>query len=296
MLIMITGLTGFIGQHLLSKFNLNEHQLVAVVRKHSPALPNDVKQVFVSEISTITEQVDCLINLAGENIAAKPWSKSRKLELYGSRVTLTEQIARQLKYSPKKVISMSAIGFYGDSNNDQVDESTPAEESFTHQLCQQWEQAVEAFNADKQIIFRLGVVLGNGGALSKMRLAYLMALGGKIGSGNQWFSWVHIEDVLQAILMALNTDRLTGTYNLTAPKPVRQKVFAKHYATSLNRPSWLTTPNALLNLLLGEMSVLLTQGAAVYPKRLLEEQFDFQFKTIEEALLDIETHWPVSKG
>ncbi|MEO9656345.1 TIGR01777 family oxidoreductase [Marinomonas sp.] len=294
MLIMITGLTGFIGQHLLSKINLNRHQLIAVVRKHSSTLPNGVQQVLVSEIDIITEQIDCFINLAGENIAAKPWSKSRKLELYGSRVTLTEQIARQLKYPPKKVISMSAIGFYGDTNNDQVDEFTPAEESFTHQLCHQWEQAVEALNADKQIIFRLGVVLGKGGALVKMRPAYLMALGGKIGDGNQWFSWVHIEDVVQAILIAINTDQLNGIYNLTAPTPIRQNVFAQHYATSLKRPSWLTTPKALLNLLLGEMSVLLTQGAAVYPKRLLEENFDFQFKTIDEALLDIEKHWSVS--
>lgn len=291
MRILISGLSGFIGQHLLSKIDLSEHTVFAIVRHKTAHLPAQIEQYYLNELAQIRVQMDCFINLAGENIAAKPWSEQQKQKLYSSRVSLTQQVKEKLCFPPKKVISMSAIGYYGVSNADKVTEATPSIVGFTQQLCEQWENSALAFKDSAVVIFRLGVVLGQGGALEKMRLPYKLALGGKIGQGRQWFSWVHIDDVVNAIFIAINSARFDGIYNLTAPHAVQQKDFAKQYAKSLRRPCWLTIPNKLLVLLLGEMSVLLTHGANVQPRRLLEAGFVFTYDRLESALTDIEKRW-----
>ncbi|MCV2402779.1 TIGR01777 family oxidoreductase [Marinomonas sp. C2222] len=290
MKILISGATGFIGRNLLAHMQSDEYEIYALVREHSTLLDKRIIQLDITSLSELNVELDVFINLAGENIASKPWSKKRKQVLYESRVSLTDQIREALKVAPKKVISMSAIGFYGLTKEGEFDEQTPSTRGFCFQLCHNWEKAAERFkdNQTNVVIFRLGVVLGDGGALQKMRLPFLMGLGGQIAEGDQWFSWIHIEDVIRAILDSIKTDSLTGTYNLVAPQYITQKDFATTYAKVLGRPAALKTPRFLLKLLFGEMAQLLTEGPKVSSKKLEGAGFDFTFTTLESALIDIE--------
>jgi len=291
--ILISGATGFIGLSLINKLVQGNHQIYALVRKENPKLPYSVKQVNLNSISLFDDKFDVFINLAGENIASKPWTKKRKKELYDSRITLTKKIKENLKFPPKLVISMSAVGFYGVAKDDVFDEYTPAKQGFSHELCRDWEESANAFSHEgtRVVIFRLGVVLGIGGALAKMRTPFLYGLGGPIADGHQWFSWIHINDVIQAIKSAIANEDYIGTYNLVAPQEIEQKTFAKHYASTLNRPAWMPTPKFVFDLIFGEMACLLTHGARIIPARLKEQGFEFEFTQIDEALQDIERQY-----
>lgn len=293
MKILVSGATGFIGRSLVERLLNNDHQVFALVRTLNNRLPPEVRQYTLESLPDLDESLDAFINLAGENIADKPWTKQRKKVLVDSRVNLTQQIKAQLRLMPSIVISMSAIGFYGSATNAEFDENTTPTPGFTHDLCSTWEAAANEF-ADKQtkvVIFRLGVVLdSDGGALKKMRPAYRMGMGGKIGHGNQWFSWVHKHDVIKAIFWALQEPSATGVYNLTSPDCVQQKTFATNYANSLNRPAFFTTPAFILRVLFGEMSELLIHGAKVLPTRLLQSGFQFDYENLEKALQDITKH------
>ncbi|REG85692.1 TIGR01777 family oxidoreductase [Marinomonas pollencensis] len=292
MKILISGATGFIGSALVALLQKSEHQLYALVRQVDTRLPPNISQYTLATLAELDQPLDAFINLAGEGIADRPWSKKRKAKLYESRVTLTKQVKEQLKTPPKMVLSMSAIGYYGSFSDAEVDENSPAGEGFAHELCQAWEASALAFNEQgtRTVIYRLGVVLSEqGGALTKMRPSYLCGLGGKIGSGRQGFSWVHLDDVLKAIEAALDNPTFTGIYNLTSPHMVEQKDFAKVYAKVLKRPTFITVPKSILRLTLGEMSSLLTHGVKAYPKRLIEQKFSFDYANLAEALLQLET-------
>lgn len=290
MKVLVSGATGFIGRNLLARMPTDEYEIYVIIRRHSAIWDKKIIQLDIASLNELDVEFDVFINLAGENIASKPWSKKRKQVLYDSRVHLTDQIREALKVLPKKVISMSAIGFYGMTKEGEFNEQTPSTRGFCFQLCHHWEKAAKRFKSDrtKVVIFRLGVVLGNGGALEKMRLPFLMGVGGQIAEGNQWFSWVHIEDVIQSILDAIKTDNFHGTYNLVAPQYITQKDFATTYAKVLNRPAVLTTPRWLLKLLFGEMAQLLTEGPKISSKKLQQAGFNFTFTKLESALIEIE--------
>lgn len=290
MKILLSGATGFIGQHLLKTLLKGNHQVYALVRQVDKRLDSKVKQLTLESLVELDEQLDIFINLAGENIASQPWTNKRKQTLFESRVSLTNNIKQSLKYSPRTVISMSAVGYYGVARHDVFYENTPPKTGFAHDLCAAWEDAANAFSTDntRVVIFRLGVVLGTGGALGKMRLPFLCGLGGPIAGGKQWFSWIHIEDVVKAINHAISDPSYVGTFNLVAPQLIEQKRFAQSYAAVLNRPAILPTPKWMLNLIFGEMASLLTEGAKIVPQRLEKQGFEFQYSNIDEALLDIE--------
>ena len=289
MKILISGATGFVGQHLLSALLKDNHQIYALVRKVDKRLGTRVSQLTIGSLETLEEKIDVFINLAGENIASQPWSQKRKEALFESRVTLTNNVRKALKHSPQSVISMSAVGYYGVARNDVFYENTPPKSGFSHDLCAAWENSANAFanNGTRVVIFRLGVVLGVGGALDKMRLPFLCGLGGPIAGGKQWFSWVHIDDVVKAIIDTMPDETYNGTYNLVAPQLIEQKSFAKSYAASLKRPAILPTPKWLLDLIFGEMTSLLTEGAKIVPQRLEKKSFEFHYDNIDDALLDI---------
>lgn len=289
MRILISGATGFIGRALLTTLLRENHQIYALVRGRNQLLDFRVVQVLISELSQIDVAFDVFVNLAGENIASKPWSKKRKQELFESRVTLTNSVQRALQYPPKTLISMSAVGFYGAVTGGTFYENTPPESGFSHELCAAWEEAANSFSSQQTrvVIYRLGVVLGMGGALEKMRLPFKLGLGGPIAGGKQCFPWVHIDDVTQAICDSLKDESYCGTYNLVAPQQIEQKYFAKCYADSLKRPAALPIPNWILKLMLGEMSLLLTEGAKIIPQRLEERDFKFKFSNVDDALMDI---------
>jgi uncharacterized protein (TIGR01777 family) len=290
MKILLSGATGFIGRSLLKKLLTANHRIYALVRQVDNRLDVSINQLTLASLSVLNEQFDVIINLAGENIASQPWTKKRKQTLLNSRVELTNNIKSALKYPPKLLISMSAVGYYGVARQGVFYENTPPKEGFSHDLCAAWEASATAFSQDQTrvVIFRLGVVLGDGGALSKMRTPFLFGLGGAIAGGKQWFSWIHIDDVVKAILTAIDDQTYSGAYNLVAPQLIEQGHFAKSYAASLNRPAALPTPKCLLKLLFGEMACLLTEGAKIAPQKLEKQGFAFSYINIDEALLQIE--------
>jgi uncharacterized protein (TIGR01777 family) len=290
MRILLSGATGFIGRSLLIELQSKNYEIYALVRKKSHTLSPSIHQVTIDSLKNINEAFDIFINLAGENIAGKPWTTKRKKDLFDSRVSLTNKIKEQLKHPPKRIISMSAVGFYGNTREGLFDENTLPKQGFAHDLCNAWEDAAESFSSEQTgvVIFRLGVVLGVGGALDKMRLPFLCCIGGPIAGGEQWFSWIHIDDVVQVISDAIQDTSYVGTYNLVAPQFTDQKSFALSYGASLKRPAFLATPKWLLRLLLGEMASLLTEGPKISPSRLQNKGFEFKFKQLEEALIDIE--------
>ncbi|TDO96771.1 TIGR01777 family oxidoreductase [Marinomonas balearica] len=287
--VLITGCTGFVGGKLIdtlinsSTFS-DSVTLYGLVRREPSKSLNHIKTVTMDQLSDL--QIDTLINLAGEPIAAKRWSPSRKAALRSSRTTVTETLYKSLKHPPKTVISMSAVGYYGNHESTQFKEATPSNGGFTYQLCDEWEKAALAFESkgSRVCIFRLGVVLGNGGALKQMLIPYTLGLGGKIGAGMQGFPWIHIDDVCNAVLKAIESEQYTGAINLVAPEQVTQHQFATNFARSLNRPSVLPTPSILLQMLLGEMSELLTKGQFVVPEKLTQLGFQYQYPRIEAAL------------
>ncbi|MFT2099198.1 TIGR01777 family oxidoreductase [Marinomonas sp. 2405UD66-6] len=296
MVILLSGATGFIGRVLRQRLLENNHKIYALVRKEKSDIDSGIEQVTIDRLNSIDVEFDVFINLAGENIAAKPWTKKRKQVLYSSRVDLTEEIRKNLKHPPKRVISMSAIGFYGTTSTGIYDENTTPTPSFTHDLCKAWENAALQFSstATSVVIFRLGVVLGLGGALDKMRLPFKLGLGGPIAGGKQWLSWIHIDDVLKAIMEAMTDSSYNGIYNLVAPQFTDQKSFALNYGQSLKRPAFIPTPKWLMTLLLGEMASLLTEGAKITPYRLEQKGFKFEFSHLDKALKDIEEKYQAS--
>jgi uncharacterized protein len=289
MRILLSGATGFIGRSLLSTLLHESHQIYALVRINSQQLDPRIIQVSIDDLKLIDECFDVFINLAGENIANKPWTKKRKRALFESRVTLTNSVKSALQQPPKTLISMSAVGFYGAETDGTFYENTLPGPGFAHDLCAAWEHSADSFSSQQTrvVIYRLGVVLGVGGALEKMRLPFKLGLGGPIAGGKQWFPWIHIDDVLQAICFAMNDNSYSGTYNLVAPQFIEQKYFAKAYGLSLKRPAFLPMPKWLLDLMLGEMASLLTEGARIVPHRLEQKGFEFKFDDVEGALSDI---------
>jgi len=292
--ILITGITGFIGTQLQKVLVDSNYQIFGLLRQEKMQhiafqKTKSITYLTLPDIEKNALYFDTIINLAGENIAGARWTKNRKNELKLSRVSLTEQLYQALSKKPKTFISMSAIGIYGTDNSQQFDESMEGEEGFACELCKEWEKAALHFaQSDARVcILRLGVVLGKGGALEKMLLPFKLGLGGKIGSGKQFFPWIHIDDVTRLILFLLEQEHLKGVFNAVAPQSITQQQFAQIFASVLHRPCVLTTPQWLLSLLFGEMSILLTSGVQVVPTRTLDAGFYFQYANIEKALKNI---------
>jgi uncharacterized protein (TIGR01777 family) len=292
--ILITGASGFIGKALVK--SLKNHQLTLLTRnKHKAAKVLGNGHSYLENLNDLThlDGFDAVINLAGEPIVAKRWSAKQKQRICHSRWDITAKLTALIQDSatpPKCFISASAVGFYGQQNQTHIDESGDPHNEFSHEVCRVWEEL--ALKAQSEItrvcILRLGIVLGkNGGALKKMQLPFLLGLGGPIGDGEQGMSWIHLFDVLALIHFLINTASAQGVFNACAPKPVTNKAFATSLATALTRPAFITTPTWALNLLLGEMACLMTQGQFVVPKRALEAGFEFRFNDIDSALNDI---------
>ena len=289
--IMITGGTGFIGS-ALSKFFIQKGYLTTILSRHCPAL-SSVRIIKSIEQINVDEKIDIIINLAGAPINKK-WTNSYKEVLIDSRLEITKNLIlliKSLKTKPNLLISASAIGYYGNQSNNYIDENSLYINDFTHKLCNLWE--LEAKKAEKlgvrTCITRLGVVLGkNGGALEEMLPIFRLGLGAKIGSGKQFFSWVHIDDIIGAFNFLIKDKTQKGIYNLTSPNPVTNYRFTKELGKMINRPTVLTIPKFVIKMIFGEMGdKLLLNGSAVYPKKLLDSGYEFQFKTIEASLENI---------
>lgn len=296
MKILITGGTGFIGRKLVAHLKVN-HEVVVLSRQGSRAyslLGHDIKVLDNLDRLDDLNDVDAVINLAGEPIAAGRWSESRKQLLCDSRWLLTEQLVDLIKLSstpPKVLINASAIGWYGRQGTETLDEQcrSPNDE-FTHQLCQQWETlAQEAQSRQTRVcIVRIGLVLGmDGGALPKMLPPYRLGLGGPMGSGSQMMSWIHVQDLVRAILFILEHEECSGIFNGTAPHPVSNREFSQTLATTLHRPHIFFVPAPLLQLVMGEAADLLLTGQKVIPARLQQAGFHFSYPELPSALTNL---------
>lgn len=298
MKILITGGTGFIGRAIINSSFFDGSEFIVLSRTPEKFRQFAKKNVtFISSADEVSEnkKIDAIINLAGENIASKRWSFKQKQELINSRLNATEEvlkIIKKLEQKPKILISASAIGYYGSWNDEEITEETEPKENFTSILCKKWEDtALRAYKSYgvRTCIIRLGVVLGWGGALEKMLLPFKACFGGKIGNGRQYFSWVHIYDVLSAIKSLIDNEACeTGSYNLTSPNPVTNSEYTKALGKALKRPTLFPMPSLIVKLLFGEMGeTLLLKGQKVLPKKLEEKGFDFKFAQIQPALNSI---------
>ena len=293
--ILITGGSGFIGRRFCTQAQQLGFQLCVLTRNPEAAaarLPASVR--LIQRLSELEADYapEVIVNLAGEPLAAGRWTQRRKQRFYDSRINLTGRlydfcVARDHK--PAVLISGSAIGYYG-SGDQPVDEHSTGVDGFSHQLCKTWEQSAKRFEAlDTRVCYlRTGIVLGEEGALARMLPPFKLALGGPIGSGKQGMSWIHINDMVGAILHCINNPQIAGPVNATAPHPVSNAEFSSRLGVALDRPARLPMPALIVKLLFGEMGEeLLLQGQYVLPNKLLIHDFSFQYPNLEQALQQV---------
>lgn len=230
--------------------------------------------------------LDAVVNLAGEPILGL-WTKSKKNEILRSRVETTRRVVESLRHGgPRVVVNASAIGFYGDTGENEVDESSPAGTGFLSEVCQAWEAAAQpAENLGvRTVLLRIGFVTGPGGAMRLIAPLFKLGLGGKLGNGRQWMSCIHVDDVAAMILWALGNNAVRGPLNAVNPDPVRNLDFTQILARVLHRPAFLPAPAFALRLALGELSRLLLDSTRVRPAKALSLGYRFRHPTLEDGL------------
>lgn len=295
--ILLTGATGMLGKVLIQSLLKQDYKVSVLSRK-----PKQIDQVAIFLWDVYKQKIDvsCLngvdsiIHLAGENISSRKWSEQRKKEIIDSRVLSTQLLFKTLKENKNQVkdfISAAAIGYYGNRGDELLtEESTPGHD-FLAECCIQWEKAVDQGNElDLRIVkIRTGVVLDkNDGALKAMAVPVKLFAGSPIGNGNQYIPWIHHYDMTQIYLYALRQSSIRGSYNACAPIPATNKAMTKAIARQLNRPVWpFGIPEKILELVLGEMSSLVTNSTNASAHKLLSSGFVFKFPELEQALTDI---------
>ncbi len=297
MKIFITGGTGLIGSSFIDqRLQSHPHDEITVLTRSVQTAKNKIsnKAQFVEDLSSIRmADYDCVLNLAGEPIADKRWSQSQKRIISDSRWQLTEQLSNKINKECAnkdiRFISGSAVGYYGRQNQHIITEMHgTCFPEFSHTLCQKWEDIASHTKNAHTAIIRTGIVLSHqGGALEKLLLPFKFGLGGKIGSGEQYMPWIHIDDMISAINYLIEHPSLVGPFNLTAPNPVTNKTFSQTLAKVLNRPCFCSVPAFVMELLMGEMSDLVLYGQNAVPHNLEKAGFEFEFKSLKAALENI---------
>lgn len=300
MKVLVTGATGFIGKRLCASLHQAGHALVGLSRDPSRARQ---KVPQLSEAFSWNPAVelppaqalagcDAVINLVGESVAGR-WNESKKRAIRESRTVSTRNFVSALAQTsprPKVLISASAIGYYGDRGEESLTEDSPSGTDFLAQVCREWEsEALKAESFGMRVVcLRIGLVLGpKGGALHAMLPLFKMGLGGPLGSGRHWWSWVHCDDVIGIIQYALEQGDVSGPVNATSPRPVRQREFAQTLGRVLGRPAILPAPAFALKIALGEFASQLLSSQRVIPERLQKMGYRFRFAELEAALREI---------
>lgn len=299
---LITGGTGLIGRQLITRLMTSpsdeKANITVLTRDINKANASGSKNItYIEKLSlAVIESSDVVINLAGEPIADKRWSKNQKQLICNSRWHITQTLVslmQQTQNPPTIFISGSAIGIYGRQNNSPIDESfSQFNEEFSNTVCEQWEHI--ALNAQSEktrvSVIRTGIVLSTqGGALKKMLTPFKFGLGGNIGKGTQMMSWIHIDDMVSGIVHIINNDTLNGPINMTSPNAVSNEEFSSTLATTLKRPCFMDMPAFVVKTLFGEMSDLLLFGQNIIPKKLIDSDYSFAYKNLESALNDLLT-------
>ena len=299
--IVLTGATGLVGKRLFHELRNRGCEIsilsrnpgktraqfpeAASVHLWAPGLQGDWKNAF--------EGAAAVIHLAGESIGGERWTAQYKKRIYESRIIGTKEIVSAIsmtKQRPSVLISASAIGFYGDCGERDVDESSPPGGDFLAGLCADWEAAaLEASSSGVRVVTpRFGVILAKeGGAFERLISPFRFFLGGRVGSGAQWMSWIHIEDVVQLLLLALENESFTGAVNFTTPHPIRNRELARLLGGALHKPSALMIPGPALRIVLGEFAKTLLGGQRVIPRKVLSSGYRFKCETIQITITDI---------
>ncbi|MEH2311525.1 MAG: TIGR01777 family oxidoreductase [Nostoc sp.] len=306
MKVAITGATGFVGSRLIQRLHEKGHKVVVLARNTafaqkvfpSEAFPNLEIVAYTPNASgswqSVIASCDGVVNLAGEPIAEGRWTPERKQEILNSRKLGTQKIVETIANAnpkPTVLVNASAIGYYGTSQSATFDETSLSGNDFLAQVCQAWEtEARKVKDAGvRLVILRLGIVLGNGGALGKMIPPFKLFAGGPIGSGRQWFSWIHVDDLVNLILQALTKPEIEGVYNATAPNPVQMADLSQTLGRVMNRPSWLPVPAFAIEALLGDGAIVVLEGQQVLPKRTVQTGFEYKYPNLQSALTQILT-------
>jgi uncharacterized protein (TIGR01777 family) len=290
--VLLTGASGLIGSQVANALGARNDRVISVTRGSSQAdqsiIWNPLDKYPSDALVNAVEQSDAIIHLAGENIAGGRWTRKRKDAIRESRIRGTRQIVAAInaaRRKPRAFLSASAIGFYGDRGDEMLDESSSPASAWLSELCREWETSAAQANA-RIVHLRFGIILSkSGGALPRMMRPFRFGLGGPVGSGNQWMSWIEIGDAVRAILHLLDHSTETGPVNIVAPNPLTNENFSRVLGRVLHRPALFRVPAPVLRLMLGEMAdelVLFSQR--VRPEALGRSCFDFQYPTIDSAL------------
>lgn len=296
---LVIGATGLIGRNLCRFLAADGHSVAAVSRSLI-----EPKGLAISEIHQWDTQagplplaalsgVDAVVNLAGEPIDARRWSDQQKKRIRDSRVITTRNIVdglRSVARKPTVFVSGSAVGFYGNRGDEPLEETSAAGKGFMSEVCQEWEgEAASAGELGIRVVqVRTGVVLSTeGGALKKMSAPFKLGLGGPLGSGKQWFPWIHIDDIAGIFQHAIVNGSLAGPVNGVAPHPVTNSDFTREFARALGRPAFLPVPEIGLKVLMGEMAEVLVGSQRVLPKAALDSGYEFRYPQLARALADL---------
>lgn len=295
--ILITGGTGFIGSYLCNELLMQGHYITIVTRSPQKYAGEQAEnQKFVGwdeDLTAAVEQADIVINLAGESLAGKRWTEQARKKIYESRIHTTRKLVDTMAKGASKpalLISASGINIYKDSGDTFLDESSPAGDGFLAEVCQDWEaEAKRAADLGVRVVIpRISMVLGeSGGALDLMKLPFRFFVGGPIGSGRQYVSWIHIADLCSAILYSMETPDISGPFNACSPEPKTMNEFAAALGKVMNRPSFFRVPEFALDFILGEAARIILGSLRVQPKVLQISDFEFQFEDLEESLADV---------
>jgi len=299
MRIIITGGSGLIGRALTESLAKDGHEVIVLSRNPAAVknLPTGARAEKWDGTSAqgwgqLAGGVDAIVNLAGATISER-WSDARKKEIRDSRVNAGQAIVAAVKVASKKpgvVIQSSAVGYYGPRGSEEITEESSAGNDFLASICKDWEASTAELDniGIRRPIIRTGVVLDlNGGALPKMLLPIKMFVGGPIGTGKQYFPWIHLKDEVAAIRFLIDNKNARGVYNLSAPKPLTNKEFTQAIGKVLGRPTFMPVPAFAMQAMFGEMSTLLLDGQREMPRRLVQEGFKFQFAEAAAALKDV---------
>ncbi len=295
MKILISGASGLVGNFLVRELKNNNHEIFSLKRTKN-LKKNEIFWDIKNKIIDLNEDsyFDVIIHLAGENIASGLWTKKRKEEISNSRILSTKLLVEKVLSLPKKpklFIAASAIGYYGDRKEEELTELSSAGSGFLAKVCQDWEAATFPLRdaGVRKINARLGMILSkNGGALQKMLLPFKLGLGGNLGSGEQYLSWIALEDVIKALVFCIDQENISGAVNFTSPQPIRNKEFTKTLAQALARPAFFHVPGFILRLILGQMAEeLLLSSIKAKPDVLTKNNYKFCFENLESYFQNI---------
>jgi len=298
--VIVFGGTGFVGRHLTRELLERGCQVHIITRNRNTAAErvgdavNLIEWDYNSPLAILNlPEVEAVINLAGESIGSRRWTAAVKEEIERSRVKTTHAIVTAINNGTlvtPLLINASAVGYYGPCGDEVVTEETKPGEDFLAKVCRAWEGEAYKVNRSKArvVTLRLGVVLGkDSAALKRMALPFKFYVGGPLGRGNQYLSWIHIQDLTRMILYIMDHPELTGPVNAVAPYPERSRDFSRIIGEVLRKPSWLPVPEPLLRVALGQMAEMLLHGQRAVPRKMLDAGFEFEFPTLKAALAEI---------